>query len=57
MFVSYLRQDAPRFARTLELMRRGKTVGVALEVAYAQPVEELWEKWRQHEVASSQEKN
>lgn len=53
MFVSYLREDAPRFVHALELMRRGETVGVALQVAYEQPVVELWEKWRKHEMASS----
>jgi hypothetical protein len=54
MFVSYLREDTPRFAKALELMRRGESVRVALKIAYEQPVAELWERWRKNETALGQ---
>ena len=55
MFVSYLRNDAPRFMHAVELMRQGETVGLALQTTYDQPVAELWEKWRKNEMAPSQQ--
>ncbi|MEC5162053.1 MULTISPECIES: hypothetical protein [unclassified Janthinobacterium] len=54
MFVSYLRESAPRFAHALELMRQGENVGIALQTAYGQPVAELWEQWRKKEMVLAQ---
>lgn len=51
MFVSYLRESAPQFTRALEFMRRGESVGLALQAAYGQPVAELWEQWHKKEMA------
>ncbi|MBC7500111.1 MAG: hypothetical protein H7315_06410 [Herminiimonas sp.] len=54
MFVSYLREDEPRFTRALELMRGGERVGPALQSAYAQPVAALWAQWHKKEMALAQ---